>query len=186
MENDRQQTGTESADQNAVELQKMIEDEKAKAERYLNNWKRAEADFDNYKKRIEQERNENSRFASAALILNLLPVLDDLDRAFKSLPDKLAQLTWTEGIRLIHRKLKATLEAQGVTEIKAVGETFDPSAHEAVGQAAGKDNSVIEEVQKGYKLHDRVIRPAFVIVGNGNKKEKNESGPSTDSDDSGG
>jgi molecular chaperone GrpE len=156
------------------------------AQRYLENWRRAEADFENYKKRIEQERGETARFASATLILSILPILDDLDRAFKSIPDKLAHLTWTDGVRLIHRKLQATLEAQGVTEIKALGETFDPSMHEAVGQAAGEEGKVVEEAQKGYKLYGRVIRPSFVIVGNGSHQEKNEPEPDTDSDDAGG
>jgi molecular chaperone GrpE len=121
-----------------------------------------------------------------ALILNILPIVDDLERAFKSIPEKLAHLTWTDGIRLIHRKLQATLEAQGVTEIKALGETFDPSVHEAVGQTAGEEGKVVEEAQKGYKLHGRVIRPAFVIVGSGSLQEENEPESNTDSDDAGG
>ena len=156
------------------------------AQRYLDNWRRAEADFENYRKRIEQERADTAKFAGMPLILNILPVLDDLDRAFRSIPEKLAHLTWTDGIRLIHRKLQATLEAQGVTEIKALGETFDPSIHEAVGQTAGEDGKIVEEAQRGYKLHGRVIRPAFVIVGNSKRPDKNEPEPSTDSDDAGG
>jgi molecular chaperone GrpE len=156
------------------------------AQRYMDNWRRAEADFENYKKRVELDRAESARFASTAVILNILPVLDDLDRAFKSLPEKLAHLTWTDGIRLIHRKLQATLEAQGVTEIKTTGESFDPSVHEAVGQTTGEDGKIIEEAQRGYKLHGRVIRPAFVIVGNGSPAEKNEPESRARSDDAGG
>ena len=172
MEEDRQETPVESG---APDTQ-----------RYLDNWRRAEADFENYKKRVEQERAESARFASMALIINILPVLDDLDRAIKSIPEKLAHLTWTDGIRLIQRKLQATLEAQGVTEIKALGENFDPSIHEAVGQTTGEDGKVIEEAQRGYKLHGRVIRPAIVIVGNGKQQERNEPEPSKVSDDAGG
>ena len=158
----------------------------ADPQRYLENWRRAEADFENYKRRVEQERAESAKFAGMALILNILPIVDDLERAFKSIPEKLAHLTWTDGIRLIHRKLQATLEAQGVTEIKALGETFDPSIHEAVGQTAGEEGKVVEEAQKGYKLHGRVIRPAFVIVGSGSLQEENEPESNTDSDDAGG
>jgi molecular chaperone GrpE len=172
MEEDRQETPVESG---APDTQ-----------RYLDNWRRAEADFENYKKRVEQERAESAKFAGMALIINILPVLDDLDRGIKSIPEKLAHLTWTDGIRLIQRKLQATLEAQGVTEIKALGENFDPSIHEAVGQTTGEDGKVIEEAQRGYKLHGRVIRPAFVIVGNGKQQEKNEPEPSKVSDDAGG
>ncbi len=157
-------------------LKKALEEEKAKAERYLNNWQRAEADFDNYRKRVEQERSERDRFANMVLILNLLPVLDDLERAFNSLSAKLAQLTWIEGIRLIYHKLQATLEARGLSEIKTVGESFDPTVHEAVSQGEGEEGKVIEELQKGYKLHDRVVRPALVVVGKG-KEEKEEEKP---------
>ena len=156
-------------------LKKALEEERSKAERYRNNWQRAEADFDNYKKRVEQERSEVARFANMVLILNLLPVLDDLERAFNSLSAKLSQLTWIDGIRLIYRKLQATLEAQGLSEIKAVGESFDPAIHEAVTQGEGEEGKVIEELQKGYKLHDRVIRPALVVVGRG-KEEGEPSG----------
>jgi molecular chaperone GrpE len=172
MEEDRRETPVESG--------------APEAQRYLDNWRRAEADFENYKKRIEQERAETAKFASTSLILNILPVLDDLDRAFKTVPEKLAHLTWTDGLRLIHRKLQATLEAQGVTEIMALGEKFDTSMHEAVGETTGEDGKVIEEAQRGYKLHGRVIRPASVIVGNGKQQEKNEPEPSNVSDDAGG
>jgi molecular chaperone GrpE len=164
MEEDRQDTAAELAAPDA--------------QRYLENWRRAEADFENYKKRVELDRAEAARFAGMSLVINILPVLDDLDRALKAIPDKLAHLSWTEGIRLIHRKLQATLEAQGVCEIKAQGETFDPCVHEAVGQAAGEEGKVIQEAQKGYMLHGRVIRPACVIVGNGQPLEKNEPEPS--------
>ena len=163
-----------------------VEPGAADAQRYLDNWRRAEADFENYKKRIEQERADAAKFAGQPCIINILPILDDLDRAFKAVPEKLTHSTWTDGIRLIHRKLQSTLEAQGVNEIKALGENFDPSVHEAVGQMAGEDGKVIEVAQKGYKLHGRVIRPAFVIVGNGHGPAKNEPEPSTDSGDAGG
>ena len=172
MEEDRQETRVESG--------------AADAQRYLDNWRRAEADFENYKKRIEQERAETAKYAGMTLVLSILPVLDDLDRAFKSVPDKVAHSPWTEGIRLIHRKLQAALQAQGVAEIGALGEAFDPSVHEAVGQMPGEDGKVIEEAQRGYRLHGRVIRPAFVIVGNGQGSRKNEPEPPMDSDDAGG
>ncbi len=164
----------------ADELGATLEEDKAKAAKYLGNWQRTEADFDNYRKRVEQEKSETVKYANAALILNLLPVLDDLERAFKSLPDRLAQLSWTEGIRLIHRKLQATLEAQGVAAINAMGETFDPAIHEAVAQGPGEEGKVVDEVQKGYMLHGRVIRPAYVVVGNGDEDTAERSGTSED------
>ncbi|MFC1897770.1 nucleotide exchange factor GrpE [Chloroflexota bacterium] len=155
-------------------LKQSLTEETVKAEGYLANWQRAQADFINYKRRSEQEKGEISQFANASLMFNLLPILDDLERAFTSIPPHLAQLTWVDGIRLIERKLQTTLEVQGLSPIKALGEPFDPKFHEAVMHSKGKEGIVIEELQKGYKLHDRVIRPAMVIVGKGEEEEKKE------------
>ncbi len=157
-------------------LRKALEEEKLKAEKYLANWQRTEADLSNFKKRIEQERGEVAQFANMALILNLLPIVDDFERAFNTLPDKLEQLTWIDGIRLIWRKLWVSLEAQGISEIKAVGEKFDPAVHEAVRQEDGEEGEVLEELQKGYKLRDRLIRPALVVVGGGGGERGMEEG----------
>jgi len=157
--------------ENMETLKQALAEEKAKAERYLANWQRAQADFINYKKRAEQEKNEVTDFANAVLILNLLPVLDDLERAFVSLPSRLQELTWMDGIRLIYRKLQTILEAQGLTRIKAKGESFDPKLHEAVVREEGEEGVIMEELQKGYKLKERILRPALVVVGKG-KEEK--------------
>jgi len=148
-------------------LKEALTEARAKAEANLAGWQRAQADFINYKKRSEQEKQELGKFANSVLILNLLPVLDDFERAFSSLPPKTAKLSWVDGIKLIERKLWAVLQAQGVSPIKALGEPFDPTLHEAVRQDKGKEGIVIEEIQKGYMLEDRVIRPAMVVVGNG-------------------
>ena len=155
-------------------LKQALAEEKEKAEGYLANWQRAQADFINYKRRSEQEKEEISKFANAVLMGSLLPILDDLERAFISIPPHLAKLTWVEGIGLIERKLQASLEAQGLSPIKALGEPFDPKLHEAAMHSKGKEGMVIEELQKGYKLQDRVIRPAMVVVGNGEEEEKKE------------
>lgn len=148
-------------------LEQALAEEKAKAERYLANWQRAQADFLNLKRRAEQEKEDQARFSNAMLMVNLLPALDDLERALSSVPTKLAGLSWVQGIGLIYRKLLAALEANGLTEIKAEGETFDPKFHEAVLHSAGPADKVIQVVQKGYRLNDRVIRPAMVVVGSG-------------------
>ena len=155
-------------------LKQALAEEKEKVESYLANWQRAQADFINYKRRSEQEKEEIAKFANSVLMLNLLPILDDLERAFTSIPPHLARLTWADGIRLIERKLQASLEVQGLSPIKALGEPFDPKFHEAAMYGKGKEGIVIEEVQKGYKLYDRVIRPAMVVVGNGEEEEKKE------------
>jgi len=155
-------------------LRQALAEEKAKAEANLAGWQRAQADFVNYKRRSDQEKEEIGKFANSVLVLNLLPILDDLERAFISIPPRLAKLSWVDGIRLIERKLWAIVEAQGVSQIKALGEPFDPRFHEAVRQDKGKEGIVIEEVQKGYQLHDRVIRPTMVVVGNGEEEEKED------------
>jgi len=148
-------------------LKELLDDERAKAQTYMQNWQRAAADYQNFKRRVEDERSEVARFASAALVINLLPLIDDLERALQNVDAHLAGLTWVDGIRLIHRKFQAVLEMTGVEEVPADGQTFDPALHEAVSQGPGEENKVIAVVQKGYRLGDRVIRPAMVVVGKG-------------------
>ena len=139
----------------------------AKADSFYKSWQRSAADFANYKRRVEQERGESARFASAALVINLLPVYDDLERAVGSVDANLAGLNWVQGVVAIQRKFWHMLEAMGVSEMAAAGETFDPANHEAVARQPGDDNKILHVVQKGYRLGDRVLRPAMVIVGEG-------------------
>jgi molecular chaperone GrpE len=156
-------------------LKQALAEAKQKTEEYLANWQRAQADFINYKRRTEEERLDFNRFANASLILSLLPVLDDLERALNATPpSKSAKHSWLEGVRLVDRKFRSILEAQGLTEIKALGEPFDPNFHEAVRQDKGKEGTVIEELQKGYMIHDRLLRPSKVVVGNGEEDTKEE------------
>jgi len=150
-----------------VPLEQALAEEKERAQSYLANWQRAQADFVNYKRRSEQEKEELSQFAKSVLILNLLPVLDDMERALASIPSDNAELSWVEGIRLIERKLRGILETEGLSPIKAIGESFDPYLHEAIRQEKGEEGIIIEEVQKGYEFRNRVIRPSKVVVGNG-------------------
>lgn len=152
-------------------LKKVLAEERAKADGYLASWKRAQADFVNYKRRSELGREASSRFADSVLILNLLPALDDIERALSSVPPRLAKLSWVDGVRLIERKFRAALEAQGLTPIKARGEPFDPNLHQAMMRSKGREGMVVKELQRGYKLHDRVLRPAMVAVGSGEPLE---------------
>jgi len=152
-----------------ADVQAQLEEERGKAQAYFQNWQRAAADFQNYKRRVEEERQETARLANAALVINLLPLMDDFERAFTNIDAHLAGLTWVDGIRLIQRKLQAVLDMAGVTEIPAEGQRFDPAVHEAVSQAPGEEGKVLAVVQKGYKLGDRVLRPAMVVVGDGSQ-----------------
>jgi molecular chaperone GrpE len=163
---------TETED--AESLKQALAEEKKKAEEYLANWQRAQADFINYKRRTEEERQDFNDFANANLILSLLPVVDDLERALDAVPPKYKNNDWVEGIRLVERKFKAVLEGRGVKPIKALGETFDPNFHEALRQDKGQEGIVIEEFQKGYMIHDKLLRPSKVVVGNGSKEDGQE------------
>ncbi|MGH2462687.1 MAG: nucleotide exchange factor GrpE [Candidatus Limnocylindria bacterium] len=139
-----------------------------RADQNLSNWQRAAADFSNYKRRVEEDKAATAQFANAILLARLLAVLDDYDRALDSVPPDTHD-AWVEGIRLVERKLRGLLEAEGVTPIEAVGKPFDPNLHEAVvheDTTVYPDNSVIDEVQRGYLLHERVLRPALVRVAN--------------------
>jgi molecular chaperone GrpE len=158
----------------------LLQKEKEEAQRFLANWQRAEADFVNYKRRVKQERDEAKRLANAALIINILPVLDDLERALTSLNIQLVGLTWFDGIRLIYRKLQLVLESAGVSLIEAEGQSFDPRFHEAVMYGEGEEGKVVAEVQRGYKLGDRVLRPAMVVVGKGKGEEKPSEEPQSE------
>lgn len=162
----------------APTLEEQLVRAQADAQKYLDNWRRAEADFQNYKRRAEQERDDSRRFAGISLISNLLPIVDDLERAFGSLDGGLAGLTWLDGLRLIYRKLVMLLENAGVKPIDAAqGKPFDPRYHEAVAHIEGEDGKVLSEVQRGYMLHDRVLRPAMVVVGKGGGVD--DQGPSS-------
>lgn len=153
-------SGEEHAD-----LAAAFEEERTKAQTYFHNWQRSVADFQNYKRRTEEERANHQRLANLAFVMNILPIVDDLDRALENLDPSLAGVQWVEGIRQIQRKFEGALQASGVQEIQTDGMDFDPTLHEAVGQEDGEPGKVTRVFQKGYMMGDRVIRPAMVMVG---------------------
>ncbi len=155
-------------------LRQALAEELTKAEANLAGWQREQADFANFKRRSEQEREELTRFVNAGLLLELLPVLDDLERALEHVPAKLSGAAWIDGVKLIYRKFSAVLEAQGFTQIEALGKPFDPNLHEAVRQEKGREGIIIEEIRRGYQLHDKVVRPTMVVVGNGEDMDKED------------
>lgn len=149
----------------------LTETQRSDAE-HRDKWHRSAADFANYKRRTDEERATLAQFSNALLIGKVLGVLDDFDRALENVPADVND-PWVEGVRLTERKLRNVLESEGVTPIEAVGQPFDPNLHEAVVHeetADHPDNQVIGELQRGYRLHDRVIRPSLVRVAN-NPKE---------------
>ncbi len=158
-----------------VELERLrqeLEKVRAQAAEYLDGWQRTQAEFANYRKRQEAEFLERVRLNNAVLIARILPVLDDLERAIQTLPPGLQSLTWVDGIFLIKRKLEVILEAEGLKPIETVGKSFDPLYHEAVTyeEVPGyEDGQIIGEIQRGYMLGERVIRPALVRVARMNR-----------------
>lgn len=159
------QAGSEPQDASSGDA--ALEDLREKADTYYKNWQRSTADFINYKRRVEQEKAETARFATAALVINLLPVYDDLERAVGAVDAQLAGLNWVQGVVAIQRKFWNMLEAMGVSEIPTTGEQFDPAQHEAIARQPGPEGKILHVAQKGYRVGDRVIRPAMVIVGQG-------------------
>ena len=127
---------------------------------------RLAADFDNYKKRARQEQVDTMRYAAATLAERLLPVLDDAQRALEHVPEGVDE-GWLRGLEMTFRKLEEVLASVGVERIDALGQRFDPSFHEAIGSEESEDqpeDTVVSELRPGYRIHDRVLRPALVKV----------------------
>lgn len=145
-------------------LKRQLEDAESKLAESVQGWQRATADFQNYKKRIERDHEMNHALMKGDIIKKVLPALDDLERALQNRP---AEDAWANGIELIARKLQNILNSEGVKRIEAEGMPFDPNFHEAISHEHHEDfesGQVIEVVQNGYKLGERVIRPALVRV----------------------
>ena len=160
---------TEEVDE-LTALRQELEEQKAKAAEYLDGWQRARAEFANYKKRIEKEQEDMIKSANGAFITKLLPVMDDFERAFQTLPLDLMGMTWLEGVALIQRKLQILLEQEGVTVIETEGQMFDPTLHQAVTHEENEEHEegqIMGEVQKGYRMGDKVLRPSLVRVAKG-------------------
>jgi molecular chaperone GrpE len=130
---------------------------------------RVTADFENFKKRVARERSESAKYANTSLLLSLLPVLDNLESAVNA-ADQSAETSLEslkQGVSMVSQQLRSTLKEAGLTEIEAQGQPFDPNFHEAVSQvesAGVPEGHVLEQLRKGYKLHDRLLRPATVVV----------------------
>jgi molecular chaperone GrpE len=136
----------------------------AERDEYLNDLKRVAAEFENYRKRVSRDQESLVARAHERLVKELLPVLDDLERALAAAEEH-EEAKLEEGVRLVHRELKAALDREGLAEIETDG-VFDPHVHEALlsQPSEAEEGSVLEVLQKGYKLGDRVLRPARVVV----------------------
>jgi len=151
----------------ANDLEVALEEAKTKANEYLDGWQRARADFANYKKRVERDQSNTYQLATGSVIKRFLEVLDDLDRALKNRPESGEGANWANGIELVYRKLISILESEGVVPMKSDGMEFDPNLHEAISSEQSdlhKSGEIIETLQQGYMIGDRVLRPAVVRV----------------------
>jgi len=157
----------EKNEQKLDELKKKLEEcEKLKSE-YLTGWQRARADLLNYKKEELERVSELIKYADVGIILKILPTLDNFEIIEKKLPENLKNDENIKGLLQIKTQIQEFLKNQGLEEIKSVGERFDPNFHEVAGEAEEKDREpgiIIEEIQKGYKIHGRLLRPAKVRI----------------------
>ena len=158
---------TENAEQFTAEiesLKRQLDEAKARVAEYKDGWARSQAEFQNYKKRLDRDNELMYVSMKGDIIKKVLPALDDLERALQNRP---AENAWASGIELIVRKLQNMLESEGIKRIQAEGEEFDPNFHEAISHEPADGVSsghVIAVVQNGYMLGERVIRPALVRV----------------------
>jgi molecular chaperone GrpE len=139
-----------------------------KAEEYLAGLQRERAEFANYRRRTTEEREAMLGLAGEDLIRKVLALADDFDLAIEARPAEIANDAWVEGVTAIDRKLRALLESEGVSQVDASpGVPFDPREHEAIASVPGTgrgDGEIVEEIRRGYRLRDRVVRPALVAV----------------------
>jgi len=147
---------------------------------------RTVAEYENAKKRAERSKEEFSKYAIEGVIKDIIPIIDSVERAIESTNESKDFDALSEGVQLIHKQLLDSFQKRSVAPIEAIGETFDPTRHEAILHVESDDvaeNAVIEEFQRGYILHDRVIRPSMVSVSKGKSEEEAESAASEEKND---
>jgi molecular chaperone GrpE len=153
----------EITDQEQAELARL----KTEAEENQQRFVRAQADFDNFRRRTQKEKEELAKYASMKLVTELVPVLDNFERAMATVPEGTETESFAKGIQMILRQLETVLTNEGLTAMEAVGQPFNPEFHQAIMQVESEEHEegiVVEEVQKGYMLKDKVLRPAMVKV----------------------
>jgi molecular chaperone GrpE len=155
----------------------LLEQETKKSADYLTNLKYLQADFENYRKRMDREFRDIEEFSTSTLVKKLLPVLDDFDLAIATADKSPETKGFIEGLQMVQKRLVASVESEGLEQIDAVGKPFNPELHEAVDrvQGNGEQDLIVEEVRKGYIFKGRVLRPSMVKVELAMKQDK-ESG----------
>lgn len=154
----------------SADLERELDDLRSKAQTYLDLAQRTQADFVNYRRRIEQERGDFARATRADVIAKFLSPIDDLELALRSFPPEVRSSTWAQGIEIVDRKFVQLLESLGVKRVEAVGKKFDPHEDEAIGHEPSSqypEGVVSSVVRSGYTIDGRVLRPALVVVSSG-------------------
>jgi molecular chaperone GrpE len=149
------------------DLETRLQEKEKEAQENYDRYLRLSAELDNFKKRMEKEKGEAYKFANENLLKDLLPVLDNLERALEHGRDTENPKALLEGVELTHKNFWAVLEKYGISRVEAMGEAFDPTHHEAVmvqEDAQRPAGQVISQLQIGYRLHNRLVRPAMVVV----------------------
>jgi molecular chaperone GrpE len=159
-----EQTRPDKAEQAVAELEERLALLERERDEYLADLKRVAAEFDNFRKRIARDQEAQAARAHEKLVKELLPVLDDLERALVAAEEH-EEAKLEEGVRLVHRELRSALAKEGLVEIETEG-AFDPHVHEALLTQPSEqgDGAILEVIQKGYRLGDRVLRPARVVI----------------------
>ena len=179
---EQQPTETDTSPERMLQdLRQKLEDAQTEAQTNHDRFLRERAELENFKRRMQREKAEALRFANEPLLRELLPVVDNLERAVEhGTGDGQSVL---EGVRLVLKSLHEALERHGVKRIDAVGEPFDPSRHEAMAQVESSEhepNRVVEQYHRGYLLHDRLLRPALVTVSSRKNNAAVETGRNSD------
>ena len=154
-------------DDQVVDVAELLEELQKSNDQNLDMAQRAQAELANYRKRVDDERLTQQQYANSRLIIRLLPIVDELEMALEHSGDMEINTSWLDGIKLIHRKVIQMLESEGLHKIDAIGQAFDPLQHEAVSTEDSNEVAtgyILEVLRNGYKLHDRIIQPAQVVV----------------------
>lgn len=162
--------GADARDQRLAELEAALQKERDQATDYMKKWQYAQAELANMRRRSQQERDDLVKFGVAPLAAALLEVLDNFERAEQALPASFHSYTWVNGVFLIHRQIAYFLQQHGLEAIETANQRYDPALHEAIAQehhvSIGED-MIIAEVQRGYRMHGRLLRPSLVRVSQG-------------------
>ncbi|SHN85970.1 nucleotide exchange factor GrpE [Desulfitobacterium chlororespirans] len=156
-----------SLEEKMLTLQAELDQTKNQAEEYYTHLQRLQAEFDNYRKRTQKEKEDFAKYASERIVEGLLPVLDNFERAVEASKTTQDMKSFSQGVEMILKQMQGILAKEGLATIEAVGQPFDPNLHEAVLQVDSEDypeSTVVEELQKGYYLKEKVIRPSMVKV----------------------